>query len=150
MNQEQPRNKMRMRSVNISKAISVLVALLVLRLFWVQVIEGSRYEEMAMNQTEGSQTLYSPRGTIYDRNGKEMAFSIMVKSLYGDPGMLNVSPKEAAKALAPILHKRERHRGTTLARYELRMARAHDGSGRLGQGKESHQGKEMGRPQFRG
>ena len=88
MNQEQPRNKMRMRSVNISKAISVLVALLVLRLFWVQVIEGSRYEEMAMNQTEGSQTLYSPRGTIYDRNGKEMAFSIMEKSLYGDPGML--------------------------------------------------------------
>ncbi len=108
MNQEQPRNKMRMRSVNISKAISVLVALLVLRLFWVQVIEGSRYEEMAMNQTEGSQTLYSPRGTIYDRNGKEMAFSIMVKSLYGDPGMLNVSPKEAAKALAPILHKKEK------------------------------------------
>ena len=97
MNQGQPRNKMRMRSVNISKAISVLVALLVLRLFWVQVIEGSRYEEMAMNQTEGSQTLYSPRGTIYDRNGKEMAFSIMVKSLYGDPGMLNVSPKEAAR-----------------------------------------------------
>ena len=42
MNQEQPRNKMRMRSVNISKAIGVLVALLVLRLFWVQVIEGSR------------------------------------------------------------------------------------------------------------
>ncbi len=108
MNQGQPRNKMRMRSVNISKAISVLVALLVLRLFWVQVIEGSRYEEMAMNQTEGSQTLYSPRGTIYDRNGKEMAFSIMVKSLYGDPGMLNVSPKEAAKALAPILHKKEK------------------------------------------
>ena len=108
MDQGQPRNKMRMRSVNISKAISVLVALLVLRLFWVQVIEGSRYEEMAMNQTEGSQTLYSPRGTIYDRNGKEMAFSIMVKSLYGDPGMLNVSPKEAAKALAPILHKKEK------------------------------------------
>ena len=103
MDQGQPRNKMRMRSINISKAISVLVALLVLRLFWVQVIEGSRYEEMAMNQTAGIQTLYSPRGTIYDRNGKEMAFSIMVKSLYGDPGMLNVSPKEAAKALAPIL-----------------------------------------------
>ena len=94
MNQGQPRNKMRMGSVNISKAISVLVALLVLRLFWVQVIEGSRYEEMAMNQTEGRQTLYSPRGTIYDRNGKEMAFSIMVKSLYGDPGMLNVSPQK--------------------------------------------------------
>lgn len=74
----------------------------------MQVIEGSRYEEMAMNQTEGSQTLYSPRGTIYDRNGKEMAFSIMVKSLYGDPGMLNVSPKEAAKALAPILHKKRK------------------------------------------
>ena len=74
MDQGQPRNKMRMRSINISKAISVLVALLVLRLFWVQVIEGSRYEEMAMNQTEGSQTLYSPRGTILTGMGRKWLF----------------------------------------------------------------------------
>lgn len=62
---------------------------------------------MAMNQTEGVQTLYSPRGTIYDTNGKELAFSIMVKSLYADPGTMNVSAAEAAKDLAPILKKNE-------------------------------------------
>lgn len=55
------------------------------RLGWIQIARGSQYEEMAMNQTEGVQTLYSPRGTIYDTNGKELAFSIMVKSLYADP-----------------------------------------------------------------
>lgn len=73
----------------------------------IQIARGSQYEEMAMNQTEGVQTLYSPRGTIYDTNGKELAFSIMVKSLYADPGTMNVSAAEAAKDLAPILKKNE-------------------------------------------
>lgn len=77
------------------------------RLGWNQIARGSQYEEMAMNQTEGVQTLYSPRGTIYDTNGKELAFSIMVKSLYADPGTMNVSAAEAAKDLAPILKKNE-------------------------------------------
>ena len=77
------------------------------RLGWIQIARGSQYEEMAMNQTEGVQTLYSPRGTIYDTNGKELAFSIMVKSLYADPGTMNVSAAEAAKDLAPILKKNE-------------------------------------------
>lgn len=49
------------------------------------------------------QQLQSSRGTIYDRNGKQLAFSITVQSLYVDPGMLNVSPEEAAKELAPAL-----------------------------------------------
>lgn len=67
------------------------------RLGWIQIARGSQYEEMAMNQTEGVQTLYSPRGTIYDTNGKELAFSIMVKSLYADPGTMNVSAKRSAE-----------------------------------------------------
>ena len=29
------------------------------RLGWIQIARGSQYEEMAMNQTEGVQTLYS-------------------------------------------------------------------------------------------
>ena len=81
-------------------------AFLGFRIFYLQGIDHDRYEEMAINQTEGVQTLFSPRGPIYDRNGKEMAFSIIVKSLYADPEMLNVSPQEAAEELAPILHKK--------------------------------------------
>ncbi len=104
MKTENPQSRMHLRSFALALIVAGVGLLLVLRLFWVQIIEGSHYEEMALNQTEGVQTLYSPRGTIYDRNGKEMAFSIMVKSLYADPGMIDVSPAEAAETLSPILH----------------------------------------------
>ena len=98
---------MRKRSVRLSFILCIIGGLLLLRLMWVQIIEGHHYEEMALNQTEGVQTLYSPRGTIYDRNGRELAFSIMVKSFYADPGTMNVSPEESAKELAPLLHQKE-------------------------------------------
>ena len=98
---------MHRRSFIVAAIVAAIGLLLVLRLFWVQIVEGDRFEEMALDQTEGVQTLYSPRGTIYDRNGKEMAFSIMVKSFYADPGLLDVSPAEAAQALAPLLHMKE-------------------------------------------
>ena len=107
MKKELPRNRMRKRSIRLSFILCIIGGLLLLRLMWVQIIEGHHYEEMALNQTEGVQTLYSPRGTIYDRNGRELAFSIMVKSFYADPGTMNVSPEEAAKELAPLLHQKE-------------------------------------------
>ncbi len=107
MKRKNPLHVIRERGFLLAKLVLSLMVLLCVRLFYVQIIEGNHYEEMAMNQTEGVQTLYSPRGTIFDRNGKEMAFSIIVKSLYADPGTMNVSPAEAAKELAPILHKKE-------------------------------------------
>ena len=76
------------------------------RLGWIQIARGSQYEEMAMNQTEGVQTLYSPRGTIYDTNGKELAFSIMVKSLYADP----VQSESAACTSTPSFFEKNRLR----------------------------------------
>lgn len=107
MKKELPRNRMRKRSIRLSFILCFIGGLLLLRLMWVQIIQGHHYEEMAMNQTEGVQTLYSPRGTIYDRNGRELAFSIMVKSFFADPGTMNVSPEEAAKELSPLLHRKE-------------------------------------------
>ncbi len=104
MKTKNPRNRMRLRSFKVAAIVALFWLLLLLRLFWIQIVEGEHYEDMAMDQTAGEQTLYSPRGTIYDRNGKEMAFSIMVKSFYADPGMLDVSPAEAAETLAPLLH----------------------------------------------
>ena len=107
MKRETPRNRMRNRTVSLSILLCAIGVILAGKLLWTQIIRGHHYEDMALGQTEGIQTLYSPRGTIYDRNGKELAFSIMVKSLYADPGMMNVSPEEAAKELAPLLHKKE-------------------------------------------
>lgn len=107
MKTKSPAKKRQTRSRHLFVLIVCFAMVLLARLLWVQIVEGSQYEEMAMNQTEGIETLFSPRGTIYDRNGKELAFSITVKSFFADPGTMNVSPAEAAKELAPLLRQKE-------------------------------------------
>lgn len=77
--------------------------ILALRLTYVQGVSHNRYMEMGKDQIEETQILYSPRGTIYDRNGNKLAFSVQLKSLYADPKMMEISPKQAAKLLAPVL-----------------------------------------------
>ncbi|MCI6002911.1 MAG: transpeptidase family protein [Allisonella histaminiformans] len=77
--------------------------ILALRLTYVQGVSHNRYMEMGKDQIEETQILYSPRGTIYDRNGNKLAFSVQLKSLYADPKMMEISPKQAAKLFAPVL-----------------------------------------------
>ena len=77
--------------------------ILALRLTYVQGVSHNRYMEMGKNQIEETQILYSPRGTIYDRNGNKLAFSVQLKSLYADPKMMEISPRQAAKLFAPVL-----------------------------------------------
>ena len=77
--------------------------ILALRLTYVQGVSHNRYMEMGKDQIEETQILYSPRGTIYDRNGNKLAFSVQMKSLYADPKMMEISPQQAAKLFAPVL-----------------------------------------------
>ena len=85
--------------------IFVLVGIMVLlagRVGWIQMVQGDQLTMKAKRQVEESRTLQSPRGTIYDRNGRELAVSIMVKSLYVDPEVVKDAETLAAE-LAPIL-----------------------------------------------
>ncbi len=89
-----------------------IVALgLIGKLFYVQVVRYDHFVELAMSQTEKSIKLFSPRGTIYDRSGRPLAFSVIMKSLYVDPGLIKtrnkITPAEAASVLAPLLHRQE-------------------------------------------
>lgn len=94
---------LRRRGAVILALFSFVAFLLVGRLFYIQIIDSDRYMEKLKAQADGVQTLYSPRGTICDRNGKKLAFSAMVKSFYCDPQMIKGNREEMAKALAPIL-----------------------------------------------
>lgn len=49
-------------------------AVVLLRLFWVQIVEHDRFSAWSLRQTRDMQELYSERGTIYDRGGKPLAF----------------------------------------------------------------------------
>ena len=79
-----------------------LLFLLVARLAWVQLVDGRAWSERAREQLQESRSLQTPRGSIYDRGGKELAISHMAKSLYADPREVR-DPEKVAKQLAPML-----------------------------------------------
>ncbi|MEW6672901.1 MAG: penicillin-binding protein 2 [Thermodesulfobacteriota bacterium] len=74
---------------------------------FVQVFRGSWLSQKAADQYEASFQLYGKRGTIYDRNHREMAVSIEATSIAAHPHLIE-NHRAAAKALAAKLKLNER------------------------------------------
>ena len=68
-----------------------------LRPYWtfstVTGLDTFDLEKKNLLQVQVDRKLQSPRGTIYDRNGKPLAMSVVTKSLYADPKMIKQSPQ---------------------------------------------------------
>ena len=78
-----------------------------LEAFQLQILKKDNLNAIARNGYEGTTTLPSKRGTIYDRKGRELALSVEVGSVYAHPK--NVKEKaKTAKKLARILRKKQR------------------------------------------
>ena len=96
----------------INKLIAFLVFLLIVavgRLAWLQIVVGDDLTDKFHNMSMREYKLQSPRGGIYDRNGRELAISIETKSLFVDPKVVmenaeNMSPQEAVSLIAPIVN----------------------------------------------
>ena len=100
--------------------LMMLMFLLVVgKLLWVQIISGTELGKRATIQVTDKIKKNTPRGRIVDRNGEELAVSIMVHSLYADPGEMSENPtpgqkaqvrdmpRIAAQKLAPVLQMSE-------------------------------------------
>jgi cell division protein FtsI (penicillin-binding protein 3) len=77
-------------------------ALVVARLAQVQIAQGSRYRARAQSQQERRLEIKGSRGSILDREGRELAVSVEAASVYAVPEDVE-DPKAAAQALAPIV-----------------------------------------------
>ncbi|MCJ7546200.1 MAG: penicillin-binding protein [Deltaproteobacteria bacterium] len=76
-----------------------------IRAYHMQVLERGRSLTVAQNQYYARRIdLASPRGTIYDSHGRELAVSMRVNSLYAQPDKIDNKGAVAAR-LAPILGK---------------------------------------------
>ncbi len=51
-------------------AILFIFCLLMTRLFYLQIISGNKYRQLSANNSIRLQTIYAPRGLIFDRNGE--------------------------------------------------------------------------------
>ena len=77
------------------------MVLLIIYLFFVQVIDVGKYRARAKSQRVGR--IFSMRGDIYDRNGIKLATDKIYSDVYAHPADYDHTPEELAKMLAPIL-----------------------------------------------
>ena len=78
--------------------IIVLFALLVARLFFLQIIDGEHLTSLAVNQQTKSEIISSKRGNIYDSTGVTLAKSETVDTISINPNKLVKKKPEDTKA----------------------------------------------------
>lgn len=69
-------------------AFAVAFALVVGRLFFVQLVEGARYRDLAKKQYESKVPLRAERGRLTDRNGHDIATMMKMTSFAVDPTII--------------------------------------------------------------
>lgn len=72
------------------------------RLFQVQGADAADLAQRGFDQRVRHETIPAKRGTVFDRDGIELALTIYGKSLTADPSLIE-DPTEAAELLAPIV-----------------------------------------------
>ena len=82
INQEYDLHSLRKRISAFIVAISLLFFALVVKLFWVQVINSVDMQNLALNQWTRDLPLTAERGKIYDANGATLAISLSSYDLY--------------------------------------------------------------------
>lgn len=85
----------------------LVLCIIFLRAYQLQILEGSQLSSLAKEGYTGKFTLASQRGTIFDRNGKELALSIEVCSIYCYPKRVKDKTR-AANLIARALDINER------------------------------------------
>lgn len=90
--------------IRLARIVFVLAFCLVAsRAFYLQVLQSDDLRERAEKQQKRVIPLTPQRGTIFDRNGEELAVSIDVESIYVNPGRVVASSskmKELAEAVS--------------------------------------------------
>lgn len=76
---------------------------LIYRLYQIQIVEGSKLNDIARKEHVTSYVLDGKRGTIFDRNLKKLAINVDSKSLFAMPYKID-DPSEIAKILSDKLN----------------------------------------------
>lgn len=105
--------KMAYANIKNKKRLTVLllivllgVAIILGRLFYIQIIKGSYYKEKAYTQQTKDRQLEAARGMIYDSNGEVLALSVSTNTLTVAPTNISTEDKpQIAEDLANIMGK---------------------------------------------
>jgi cell division protein FtsI (penicillin-binding protein 3) len=86
--QESIYEPIRLKAGLLRLVFSVAFAVIIFRLFFVQVVEGARYQDLAKKQYESKVPLRAERGRLTDRNAREIASMMKMTSFAADPSVI--------------------------------------------------------------
>jgi cell division protein FtsI/penicillin-binding protein 2 len=88
---------------NIYLIFFIFILIIILRMFYLQIIMHDFYKEQSLSQQKRKITLYPNRGDILDRNGLPLAFSTKAYSVYLDPRYKNENKELILNEMTSIL-----------------------------------------------
>ena len=95
--------------IYVTGAFFVLVLCVIfLRAYQLQILEGKRLSSLAREDYTGSLVLMPQRGTMFDRDGEQLAISVDVSSIYAYPKAIK-DKAGTARLLAKTLGINRRH-----------------------------------------
>lgn len=68
----------------------LFIIALIVRIFWLQFIDGDKLKELEYKQITSSTIISPKRGTIYDSTGKTLAVSVQVDTVSVNPSLISV------------------------------------------------------------
>lgn len=80
----------------------MILIVLILRLYFLQIMSGELYAELASKNITREKTVAAPRGNIYDRNGKLIVKSVPVTAVAVEPHIV-LKNEDVMKALSDCL-----------------------------------------------
>ena len=86
--------------------MALAFSLVVVRLTFVQVLSSRKYSTFGQSQRLRTVHVPAERGSIFDRNGVELAMTIRQRTVWANPQLVR-DPTAEAHALAPVLHQDE-------------------------------------------
>ncbi len=110
-NNKEKKDDKKVRSKRLSVTMVIvflLLLLLIFRLFWIEIVQGAEYKEIAYKQQTINRIISPKRGTIYDSTGLPLAISSRVDTVALNPGKVRYSSDKKvdsdflAKGLAEI------------------------------------------------
>ncbi len=90
------------RLVGMFLVIAVVFGLIATRLIVVQAADRGHYQALGLDQRVHTVTLTAERGSIFDRNGNDLAVSASRESIWADPRHID-DPRGYAQQLSPLV-----------------------------------------------
>jgi cell division protein FtsI (penicillin-binding protein 3) len=88
--------------------VVVSFAVLAARVAQLQLASGGRYQQLSAAQTLRTVPIHAERGSLFDRNGRDLALSVRRSTVYADPTLVQ-DPVAQAATLAPLLQVDEQY-----------------------------------------